>query len=428
MKVLVAAVACAPVGSSEEFLGWQAVRAISRHHEVWVVTREENRTSIEEADASGALVNVHFQYVKGFERWARNATLRRLQAWLEYIHWSRNLLSVARALHERCRFDLAHHITYSAWRVPSSLWRLNIPFIWGPIGGGGDVPLRFFGSMSFPGMAFEALRKIAQFAMYLPGPRRCAREAAWVLASNAETAELLTRMRGSSEGVSSMWPTYFSKMRVARFTTAKLRRATGEPLRLFAGGTALGSKGLGLALRGLRCAANRGVPFLYTIACDGPERPHLQRLTNKLHLDSHLRIVRNYTGGEYVAQLQASDCFLLPSFRENLGLTMIEAMMAGAVPIVADISAPGEVVTSECGIKIPVTSSDEMAAAIGEAVERLFADPGRAEILAKNASSRAQEIVNSMRYEDSIQASYRSALALRRVPVKTSAVWKYSHS
>jgi hypothetical protein len=411
MKVLVAAVACAPVGSSEEFLGWQAVRAISRRHEVWVITAPRNQESIEQAQARGAVRDVRFRYVGGFTRWARNPTLSRLQGWLEYVHWSHTLLRLARDLHTRVRFDLAHHITYSAWRVPSPLWRLDIPFVWGPIGGGGSMPLRFFNSMSLTSIFFETLRTMAQFAVYLPGPRRCARKAAWVLASNTETAELLKGMRGSSDAISAIWPTYFSETEIARFAMPRHSRRSGEPLRLFAGGTALGSKGLALALRGLRCAADRGVPFIYTIACHGPERSHLERLTRNLRLEQQVRFVRAYQGIDYTAELQATDCFLLPSFRENLGVTMIEAMIAGAVPIVADISAPGEVVTSCCGVKVPVTSSAQMIRAIGDAVEWLAADPLRTRMLGVNATQRAMEIVNSTSYEENIQATYRVALA-----------------
>jgi glycosyltransferase involved in cell wall biosynthesis len=411
MKVLVAAIACSPSGASEEFLGWQAVRAISRKHRVWVLTAPRHRPSIERAQAEGIVRGVQFHYVGGFARWPRNPSLFRLQAWLEYVHWSRLILSKANELHARYAFDLTHHITYSAWRVPSPLWRLNVPFIWGPIGGGGRMPLRFFGSLSIAGIAFEALRGLSQVAARLRGPRRCAREAAWILASNSETADLLRTMRGSADAVSAMWPTYFPANRIAEFRRRTKVRKTDGILRLFAGGTAIGSKGLALALRGLRIAAERGVRFKYTIAGYGPEHSYLCRLSKKLGIEEHVRFIPPLAGTDYFNELAASDCFLLPSFRENLGITMLEAMIAEAVPIVADISAPGEIVTANCGIKLPLTSASDMVWAIADAIEWLAANPDRKLVLAAKARVRALQVVSREEYEMRIENVYQVARA-----------------
>jgi hypothetical protein len=46
----------------------------------------------------------------------------------------RQSLDVARKLCAQHQFDLAHHVTYSSWRVPSPLWQLDLPFVWGPVG------------------------------------------------------------------------------------------------------------------------------------------------------------------------------------------------------------------------------------------------------------------------------------------------------
>jgi len=411
MKVLVAAFACAPVGSSEEFLGWQAIRAVSRRHHVWVITTPRYRQEIERAQSERAVPDhVHFNYLGGDKSPVENATLSRLKDWWDYVDWSRTILPLARDLHASIGFQLVHHVTYSAWRVPSSLWRLRIPFVWGPIGGGGDTPLRFLTSMSFAGAAFESLRKVAQLAAYLPGPRRCAREASWILASNSETAQLLLRMRRSAQGVSVMWPTYFSDAQIARFTSTTAWPKPPGALRIFAGGTALGSKGLAIALRGLRKAADAGVEFIYTIASDGPERAHLECLTRDLGLETRVRFVQQYSGDAYISELRGSHCYLLPSFRENLGLTMIEAMMSGVVPIVANISAPGEVVTSRCGFTIAVTSCAQMIRAIAEAVEWLALNPEEIRRLGTNAVARAREVVNASCYADQIEATYAVAI------------------
>ena len=47
MKLLISAYACEPGLGSEPGAGWNCVRQAARFHEVWVLTRENNREPIE---------------------------------------------------------------------------------------------------------------------------------------------------------------------------------------------------------------------------------------------------------------------------------------------------------------------------------------------------------------------------------------------
>ena len=49
MKILVSAYACEPGKGSEPGAGWLWARAAARRHEVWVLTRANNREAIEAA-------------------------------------------------------------------------------------------------------------------------------------------------------------------------------------------------------------------------------------------------------------------------------------------------------------------------------------------------------------------------------------------
>ena len=47
LKILISAYACEPDKGSEPGVGWNWAKQISRFHEVWVITRKNNRPSIE---------------------------------------------------------------------------------------------------------------------------------------------------------------------------------------------------------------------------------------------------------------------------------------------------------------------------------------------------------------------------------------------
>ena len=61
-KVLLSACACEPGKGSESGIGWHWVRQIARFHQVWVMTRANNRQPIEAALVKEPLPNVHWVY------------------------------------------------------------------------------------------------------------------------------------------------------------------------------------------------------------------------------------------------------------------------------------------------------------------------------------------------------------------------------
>ena len=86
MKVLLSAYACEPDKGSEPAVGWNWVRQVSRFHEVWVITRANNRKPIEKALAKNPLPNAHFIYFD-LPHWARFWKRGQRGAHLYYYLW-----------------------------------------------------------------------------------------------------------------------------------------------------------------------------------------------------------------------------------------------------------------------------------------------------------------------------------------------------
>lgn len=105
----------------------------------------------------------------------------------------------------------------------------------------------------------------------------------------------------------------------------------------------------------------RQVQFL--LVGDGPSRGKLQDLAKKLEIEQHVI----FTGfrSDIPAILGLLDVFVMPSLREGLGLSIIEAMLAGK-PIVASnvYGIPEVVLDQETGILIPLGEPKVLADAI----------------------------------------------------------------
>src|SRR5690349_19278927 len=111
--------------------------AVSREHDLWVVTRKNNRNDIEAALRDQPNPNVHFHYTD-LPRWACFWKKGERGIKLYYYLWQFAMLRLARQLQRSVRFDVAHHVTFVNDYCFTGLALLGLPSVWGPIGSPGN--------------------------------------------------------------------------------------------------------------------------------------------------------------------------------------------------------------------------------------------------------------------------------------------------
>jgi glycosyltransferase involved in cell wall biosynthesis len=140
VRVLLSAYACEPGKGSEPGVGWHwATELAHLGHEVVVITRSNNRVSIEKTLANAPIPGLHFHYydLPSWGRWwKRGPRGVELYYWL----WQIGAYRQAKLLIKRTQFDLVHHLTFGMFRQPSLMGHLGLPFVVGPIGGGETTP------------------------------------------------------------------------------------------------------------------------------------------------------------------------------------------------------------------------------------------------------------------------------------------------
>ena len=418
MKILLSVIACTPYHGSENYGGWTAVKCLARDHDVWVITSKRNRPDLEKAETEGLVPqNVRFSYAGDFHEWHRIRLVARLQSWKEYVSFSKAILPVARDLHQAVKFDLVHHVNYATWRVASPLWKLGIPFIFGPIGGNERFPLRFFPMLSYSAAGFELFRMSSNIASrFSPAVRACLRHSAHVFAANPETENLVKAVRGSSAGVSWLTSCFHSDEKIKAFTHLAAAKKTDGPLRLYASGMMEGRKGVALALEALAKAKAAGVKFQYRVGSFGPEIGHLRKRAAQLGLTDEILFAGQLPVEAYKTELGATQVYLLPSLRDNAPATLEEAMLAGCVPVVADCGGPACIVTGDCGFKISVSNRRQMVADLADAI--LALDRRREIILQKGAAARDRiaTAFGEENYRATVNAVYQSVTGAKRRP------------
>ena len=136
LKVLMSAYACEPGKGSEPEVGWQWALQMARFHDVTVLTRTNNRASIEAALTALQGKQPLPQFVfhdRGRMLLSLKSRFKLVQ--LYYVLWQRSAQALAARLHQAQRFDLMHHVTFAAFRYTTAIWGHGVPTVWGPVGG-----------------------------------------------------------------------------------------------------------------------------------------------------------------------------------------------------------------------------------------------------------------------------------------------------
>jgi glycosyltransferase involved in cell wall biosynthesis len=99
-------------------------------------------------------------------------------------------------------------------------------------------------------------------------------------------------------------------------------------------------KGLNLLIPALEKLLDKGYKFHFVLAGTNPQDPdYEQKIKSQIEnspLRSHTTITGFVTGELKASLLQAADLFVLPSYYENFGIAVAEAMVAGIPVVISD--------------------------------------------------------------------------------------------
>jgi glycosyltransferase involved in cell wall biosynthesis len=386
LKILVSAYACRPGEGSEPGVGWNVVRELVEYHDVWVLTRVDNRTSIELELNRHPLPGLHFVYCEPPAIIQKLNYNQRL-VHLHYYIWQIAAYLIARNLEREIDFSIVHHVTYVRYSSPSFLVLLPIPFIWGTVGGGESAPKAFWADFSWRAKVYESIRSLAHRIGELdPFTRLTAQRSVLVRATTVETADRLRQM-GAKE-IEIFPESGLSEMEINQL--AQFPLLDRPNIRLISMARLLHWKGLHL---GIRAFAQANISNSeYWILGDGVERQPLQDLAQRLEVSDRVKFWGRLPRHDTLQKLAESDVLLHPSLHDSGGWVCIEAMAAGRPPICLDLGGPATQVTAATGLKISATTPEEAVDGLAAAISQLAQDRSLLHKMSQAGRERVKEM------------------------------------
>lgn len=398
MRVLISAFAFSPYRGSECAVGWNLVTRLAKFHDVTVLCGDvqsslRTRVELDKYFSEHPRVDhLSIQYVEPSPLVQFLEKLHRIPGlwciyYLAYNLWQRKCYCLAQRLHKQHPFDLSHQLNFIGYREPGYLWKLPMPFVWGPVGGSPNEPWKFHSLFSWSGCVKVLLRT-------------------WLNEIQKRTA---FRSRWAARTAAKLWA-----VTPADVTTAKQIWGV-DVVQLLETGTMTrdgscvrawnGTTTLRIVWSGLHTSRKALPILLYALAESGfQEKVHVdilgagsetatwKRLADKLRVSGCLTWHGHLTHSEALAIMTQAHIMAFPSLKEGTPHVVLEALSLGLPVICHDACGMGVAVTGACGVKVPLLDTKHSIDGFRQAIGNVVENPELIEVCSKGALKRAGEL------------------------------------
>ncbi|MGB8535479.1 MAG: glycosyltransferase [Acidobacteriaceae bacterium] len=337
-------------------------------HQVWVIAHPEYKDLVDSFLASNPNDRIQFIWVvpkTRFDYWKPGSNQER-GIRLHYWHWIKVAYDQAATLHTQVHLDIVHHVSWSTIAVPPPFWKLPVPAVWGPLGGGQSFPPSFISYLRYNRIK-ELLRSLNLLLLpYSPTLRRTLAHTSVVLATNIESKDLLERAGASRVGL-------FLDCGVDAHSALPGPRIVGDRLTLLWAGRLEPQKGLAIALRAMALSKYRDSCLL--VAGSGTGQTEMEDLARSLELGNRVEFLGRVPHETMEALFHSCDALVFTSLRDSFGSVILEAMSNGLPVIALNHQGVRAFVPDDAAIKVPVNSPQQVITDLAQAFDTLAKNP-----------------------------------------------------
>lgn len=352
-NILISAFACDPFFGSDEEVGWQWAKRLSkRGFDVTVITRTSHQKAISaHVESTKECANVRFIYVDlaGLHSVLRHINRRNH---IYYYFWQWRAYTTAKKLHAENPFDLVHHVTWVSFRQPSFMGLLGVPMIFGPVAGGDEIPKGYASAFSTKQKLIEVVRGIANsIVRYDPFMRMTYRHASQVFFTSEghlQRVPSFVKSKAAIELAIGSEPTTTENLPPSTF-----RRGN----RLLFAGRCIGWKGMDIGLRVFAKIREVRPDVTLTIIGDGADRERWMLTAEALGISDSIEWLGWLPKAKVLELYKEFDILFYPSLRDSGGFVVLEALQNGMPVVCFRLGGPGVVVDDTCGAAVVATSS-----------------------------------------------------------------------
>ncbi len=378
--VIISAFSCDPTKGSEPGNGWMWASGIaSRGYFVHLLTTSRAKENIDhqiEVSGLSSSIKVHYIDHSGFWRWAyfKNFILMYAAYWL----WQKKILKYV--INNLMQYEIAfiHHVTWGSLKMGSSLYKTNIPMLFGPIGGGQKTPLIFKDYLGKDYWKEKLRNKLGPVILGLNPLSKNTLSNSKVLVTNKDTFELAKKYCTST-------PDIIFDCAIKEATAEKKWQET-TILNLLWVGRVYGFKGLRLIIAALsKLPSEQLIKIELTIVGDGPDLLNIQKAVKGNHLQDVVVFTGMIPYNQVADYYIKSDVFIYTSLRDSFPSQLLEAQLFSLPVITLDLHGQALMVNQDTGIKCSIDDPEQTVQEIVSAIQFFLEHSNEIIRLGKNA-------------------------------------------
>jgi len=350
-KILLSAYACEPNLGSEPGVGWNwAIEIKKLGHEILIITRKNNKKVIEKELLTNKILNKKNFYYFDLPKFFK--VLKKIipaGVNLYYYLWQYYLYQKLKGENFVKNFDIIHHITFGVFRHPSFLWKFNKKFIFGPVGGYELMPKIIKKNLSIRNRLNENLREISNF---------------FFLKFDSNLKDFLNSKRiiffSKTKDTKYNLKKYYNKnifisSEIGIDTKYEKKVIIRKEIKNFLFiGRSLYWKGGDILIDAFNLALKKNKNIRLSFYTEGREKNNWKRKVLDYNLDQYIKIHGWVNHSKMNSIYKSNDVFIFPSLHDSSGNVLLEALSNSLPVLCLNIGGPGEIITSNCGIKVNI--------------------------------------------------------------------------
>lgn len=405
MNILVLAYAISPSKGSEYSVAWNYVKNMSKYHTLTILYGASGNhmgecEEMEDYAKNNVNPNVRFvpvypNLIANLLNWPNRHNLFVYTFYYAYQQWHKLAYKKAEELVEKEHFDLIHYVGMIGYREPGYLWKLGLPYVWGPISGANNIPVVFTTKMPILSRLKFFLRTVANKYQIKHKKRlkKALNNTNILLTASSENQRIFKELHNKD---SFCIP---ENCIDGEICLNEKKFLDVSKINIIVVGRLDSNKSVNILLEAINNidSVNR---IHVDIVGDGPLRNALQEFVNCNLLKEIVTFYGQVPRAQAVEMFDKAHLHVITSASEGNPTTIWEAMSHGVPTLSFDHCGMHDTLRDGAGILIPIMPNyDDNVQSISRALEDLIENPIKLKELAYKTISRANEYTWDKRTE-----------------------------
>lgn len=393
-KILVMAYAVSPTRGSEYSVAWNYIKEISKYYDVDVLYGASGLHlgdcgELEDYLKNNEFPGVNFIKIKPTKFQNKiNAINKAGIGYAFYVAfrlWHKTAFKIAKKLVENNDYSLVHQLNPIGFREPGYLYRLEVPFVWGPIGGANFINLKLASELPLKKRLLFLIKNGVNFLQlnYSSRVKEALNKSEALIFCNSENLASFNQYHSVNGDVLSEQAIAHDLLKNVSLKPEQqlLNRDLDKPLRLIWIGSFCSRKNLSF-LFDVIALLEKKIEVTLTVIGDGELNEAFKQQVIKLGIQENINFLGVLTREQILVELSQSDLHCLCSFSEANTTVIYEAFSVNTPTISLAQNGMLDTLKDDKGFLIPITNVIETKELFAEKIiflskNRAFLDTAR---------------------------------------------------